>query len=204
MATIPYSFECDKSSGFVVDPNVHNRVGYLTDFGGLGMSAPLPKDLTVSLPYNNPPPAYTPIVPVGNTVHVVAVLEQFEWNGGGGDPLNISGYISQENATQLKVLQQTTLKTSSITALGFWITDYDQETKKWFEQAYPQNPVKLSGLLKSGSLNVDLTPVPAKDGIDVMVYKVSLAVVPAANQTAALLLANSSTACVAKQWGLVV
>jgi hypothetical protein len=187
-----------------MDPNVHNRVGYLTDFGGLGLSVPLAKDLTVSLPYNNPVPTYTPIVPVGNTVHVVAVLEQFEWNGGVGDPLNLSFYVSQENATQIKTLQQSTLKTNQITAFGFWIANYDQETKQWFEQTYPQNPAKPSGLLKSGSLTVDLTPVPVKEGIDVTVYKVSFAITPPANQTATLWLANSSTQRVVKQWGLTV
>jgi len=208
MAAIPFSFECDWQSGFVMDPNEQKRVGYLTDFEGLGLSAPLVKDLTISLPYKNPAPAYVPIVsdksfdPVHNTLKVIAVLEKFEWNGGVGDPLSISGWVSQENAFQIKALQQTTLKNTGITAFGFWIADYDQETKKWFEQAYPQNPEKPSGIVKS--LEVDLSPVPVKDGIDVNVYKVSFAITPPANQTTALLLANSSTARVVKQWGLVI
>lgn len=210
MATIPFSFECDKASGFVMDPNEHKCVGYLTNLAELGLSTPLAKDLTISLPFKNPVPTYEPIVsdksfdPVHNTVHVVAVLEQFEWNSGVGDPLNFICWVSQENAFQIKTLQQMTLKTTKITAFGFWIANYDQETKQWFEQAYPQNPEQPGGLLSGGNLNVDLTPVVVKDGIDVNVYKVSFAISPPANQSTAISLANSSTARVVKQWGLVV
>jgi hypothetical protein len=53
-------------------------------------------------------------------------------------------------------------------------------------------------------LNVDLTPVAAKDGIDVMVYKISLSVVPGANLTYQLVFSNSSRQKAVKAWGLVV
>jgi len=209
MASVPFVFECDQSSGFVMDPNEPRRVGYITDFHGLGMSAPLPKDITISLPHTNQPPAYTPIVPVQNqsTVHVVGVLEKFEWDGSVGGALKFDFWVSQENAFQIKTLQQTTLKTTRSDSLGWWIADYDQETKQWYEQSFPQSSKAVSGIVANRDnpeLNVDLTPVPAKDGIDVMVYKVSVAVVPGANLQYALSFANSSTKPVAKQWGLIV
>jgi hypothetical protein len=191
-----------------MDPNVHHCVGYLTYFDGLGMSVPLAQDIAVSVPYNGPAPHYEAIFPTNqNTVHVVGVLEKFAWAGGVGDALEFDFWVSQENATRLKTLQQTTLKSTIIDPVGWWIADYDQETKQWYEKSFTQNSKVVTGIVANRDnpeLNVDLTPVPAKDGIDVMVYKVSMAVVPGANQQYALSFANSSTQHVVKSWGLVV
>ena len=203
-----YSFACDSHGAFTMDP-LHNRVGYLTDFNGLGLSTGLAKDLTVYSPYSNTmPPAYTPIgVPANNTVNVTAVLEEFSWNGGVGDPRLFSCYLSSQNANQLRMLMQATLKTTSISALGFWIAGYDQGTKQWFEQVYPKTPEKLSGQLNVSSshtpqIQVDNVPVQVAPNINV--YKLSFAVVPAANQQSAILIASSATTPLVKAWGLVV
>jgi hypothetical protein len=72
-------------------------------------------------------------------------------------------------------------------------------------QAAPQNP-PLSGIVPGGhdpELNVDLTPVPVKPGIDVTVYQVSVQIAAAANQAYSLTFASSSTKPVVKAWGLV-
>ena len=115
-----YSFPCNLQSIFTPNPSQPQRVGYLTDFNGLGLSAALAKDLTVYCPYNNPTaPAYTPIgVPVSGKVNVVAVLENFSWNGGTSDPLSFNCCISRQNFNLLWTLQQMTLKTTSISTLG--------------------------------------------------------------------------------------
>jgi hypothetical protein len=213
MASVPFAFECDKASGFIMDPNVFKRVGYITDFHGLGMNTPLPKDLTITLPHTGKAPTYQGITPVRssapglNTAKVVGVLEKFEWDGSVGGALKLDFWVSQANATQIKTLQQMALKTTKIDSLAWWILGYDQETKQWYEAAYPQSSRAVTGIVankENPELNVDLTGAPVKEGIDVMVYKVSLAVVPGANQQYALSFANSSTKRVAKQWGLIV
>jgi hypothetical protein len=191
MATVPFDYDCDMSYAFVPDPNKQERVGYVTAFAGLAQA--LKADLTVTNPLTR---ATTP---------VVGVIAQFEWAGAVGDPLKIDMYVSQENAAQLKVLQQQALKTTKVTALNFSIINYDQETKQWFTQAAPQNP-PLSGIVPGGQnpeLNVDLTPVPVKEGIEVNVYQVSVQIAPGANQAYTLTFANSSTKPVVKAWGLV-
>jgi hypothetical protein len=222
MASVLYSYECNKSDGFVMDPNAHQRFGYVTSLAGLGLMSPFARDLQVAVPFNaGATPAYAglqyqksaPLSAVkggsqGSSVgsaSVVGVMDQFSWGGGVGDAITLNFYVSQENAKQLKTLQQSTLKTSIINALGWWIADYDQETKLWFEQAYPQG-TSITGILgkTNASLNVDLAPVVAKTGINVNVYKVTMSVVPAANKTYPLQFANSSTAKVMKSWGLVV
>jgi hypothetical protein len=191
MATVPFDYDCDMSYAFVPDPNKQERVGYVTAFAGLAQA--LKADLTVTNPLTR---ATTP---------VVGVIAQFEWAGAVGDPLKIDMYVSQENAAQLKVLQQQALKTTKVTALNFSIINYDQETKQWFTQAAPQNP-PLSGIVPGGQnpeLNVDLTPVPVKEGIEVNVYQVSVQIAPGANQAYTLTFANSSAKPVVKAWGLV-
>jgi hypothetical protein len=134
MATVPFDFACDMSYGFVPDPNEHERVGYVTAFAGLGTAEALRADLTVTSPLTR---VATP---------VVGVIAKFDWAGGIGDPLKIDMYVSQENAVQLKALQQNTLTTTEVIALDYSIINYDQETKQWFTQAAPQHP-PLSGIV---------------------------------------------------------
>jgi hypothetical protein len=48
MATVPYELDCDMSSGFVIDPNGHKRVGWVTALNGFGLPADgLKADMTV-------------------------------------------------------------------------------------------------------------------------------------------------------------
>jgi hypothetical protein len=105
-------------------------------------------------------------------------------------------------------MQQSALQTTKIQGLAWWIADYDQEKKLWFEQAHPL-PLSggVTGIItgkENPELDVDLTPVPVKDGIDVNVYKITMGVVPAANAQYNLHFANTHGKPVAKAWGLKV
>ena len=197
MATVPVVFECSVSSGFVMDPGEHQRIGWVTKLDGFDLPAGgIKADLQVSDPLTagNGEPLVVP---------AAGVLEKFSWAGGTGDPLELDFYVSQENAFQIKALQQTALKNTAVKVLDFLIADYDQEAKAWFTALIPGQP--LSGTITgkgSPQLNVDLTPVPAKDGIDVNVYKVSIAIAPPPHQVYALKLASGSTRTVAKSWGV--
>jgi hypothetical protein len=137
MATVSFDFDCDMGYGFLPDPNEHKRVGYVTAFAGLGMAEALRADLNVTSPLTR---VATP---------VVGVIAKFDWAGGIGDPLKIDMYLSQENAVQLKALQQKVLTTTKVTALDYIIINYDQETKQWFTQAAPQDP-PLPGIVPGG------------------------------------------------------
>jgi hypothetical protein len=217
MATVPYDFACDKSYAIINNPNEHKRFGYVTHFDGCGLAGPLATDITCFVPYNNPaaPPSALPKYKPGDptsktgtnaTVQVVGTIEQLDWDGAVGGPIKCDFYMSQENAVQLKAVQQAVLKTTTMNGFGFWIGDYDQEQKLWYEQAFPIGKA-ISGIVgpkDNPELNVDLTPVPAADGIDVFIYKVSIAIAPAANMQYALSFANSAATSTAKQWGLIV
>ena len=197
MATVPVVFECSVSSGFLMDPDEHQRIGWVTKLDGFGLPVGgLRADLQVSDP-----------LAAGNggplAVPVAGVIEKFSWAGGTGDPLQLDFYVSQENAFQVKAVQQATLKSTAVKVLDFLIADYDQEAKAWFTALIPGQP--LSGIITgkgNPQLNVDLTPVPVKDGIDVNVYKVSIAIAPPPHQVYALKLASGPTRTVAKSWGV--
>jgi len=205
-----HNFPCDWKAGFVMDPTKKQRVGYLISFNGLGLSAALAADLTVFTPYNNATaPAYSKLTITNNQVSVVGIVENISWGGGVGDAFSFSVYMSSENAMLLKTLQQLTLKTTSISSLGWWVGDYDEETKCWFEQAYPLAPLEVTCMLNAPSpkdirLHVADDPVKVAPGIDVNVYNCYFECIPAANQTATFNIATSSTKKVAKNWGLVV
>jgi hypothetical protein len=214
MATIAFDHTCDKSSAFVMDPNEHKKYGYITAFNGVGLAAAFPKDLIVSVPFNsNTAPSHldgyvaaTETVPTP-TCKVVGVIEHFVWNGGVGDSIDIDFYVSQENAVQIKTLQQSVLKTTTVNALQWWIADYDQERKLWFEAAYPLAPTIVTGIItgkETPNLDADLSPVVIKDGIDVNVYMIKIKVAPAANQAYQLQFQNSAYKPLVKQWGLQV
>jgi hypothetical protein len=212
MAAIPFDYECDRESGFVLDPNSQKRVGYITTLDGLGLAQPVAPDLNVSVPYNGQP-KYTGVT-LGNPVpgkparalSVVGVIEKFSWEGGAGNPIVIDFWCSQGNAVKIRSAQQVELTVTQVNHLGWWIIDYDQEAKVWFEQSFPV-PGAITGSIsgkEAPALNTDLNPVPVKDGIDVNVYKVTISVAPAANQQFALQFANSAAKPLAKSWGLVV
>ncbi len=201
-AATAYTILCDSASGVLPKPNEYKRVGYVTLFQGMGSS--FRPDLRVASPYKGYPTIAGAPPSTGNTVQVVGVIEKFEWNGGTNDPIKITFYVSQANATQMKALTQLALKSTKVDQLGWWIADYDPEAKKWYEKAYPQGTPAVSGLVtgkENPDLNVDLTPVPLNNAT---LYRVILSVAPAASMQYALSFATSATTRVSKPWGLTV
>jgi len=149
-----YSVTCNWKNSFMTNPPLQ-CLGYLTDFNGLGLSAALAKDLTVYCPAMTP--IYTPIgVPVNNKVNVTAVLESFAWSGNKMDPLSFNCFMSTQNANQLRTLQQMGLKNTNISALGWWVANYDPQRQQWFEMDYPTSPEKPGGHLLVQGSTIDL------------------------------------------------
>jgi hypothetical protein len=202
-ASIAFVFTCDMQSGFLMQPNVHKQIGYVTAFQAFGAPA-LSGDLALSVPFTPLHELLTMtrapgLPPVTN---VVGVIENFSWSGGLADPLKITFFVSKENAILLNALQQTSFKTDAVSSLGWWIGNYDPEAKVWFEAAYPASSPTVSGTFpNSSALSVSLTPVPVADGIDVNVYAVSIQVFPTPHSIFSLLFANSSRSAVIKSWG---
>jgi len=194
-AMIDYNWQCSWQNAFMLNPSQKGRMGYITAFNGLGMSAALKADLTVS----SPDPTLSLLKSA--QISVIAMIKSISWNGDAGGPFSISCYMSQENAVQLKTLQQSVLKTTTVSALGFVLVNFDTQLKSWFQEVYPVSP--LQGMINQ-NLNVQLEGVPVSSGIDVLVYEVDFQISPAANFADQITVATSKTVSAVKQWGLVV
>jgi hypothetical protein len=207
-----HNYPCDWKSGFVMDPNKKQRVGYLVTFQGLDMGERLDADVTVFTPYNSAAALQYKgdmAIDENKRIKVVGVIDSFSYNGGVGDPICISAYISAENAATIKGKLQTTLKTTIIKSLSWWIVDFDEENKAWYEQAFPLDPAIVKAQLnapggKDIRLQVSDDPTKIAANIDVNVYNIYFEVVPAANDTYVLGFASSSKTPYARNWGLKV
>jgi hypothetical protein len=193
-----------------MDPSKKQRVGYLTSFKGLGLGDFLKQDIEVFTPY---PDAATggeaASLKTENKFKTTGIIESWSFGGGVGDPICISAYISAENAQAIKAKMQNALTTTKITQLGWWIIDFDEETKKWYEQCYPKAPTTVTGQLnapgaKDIRIHVADEPTKVAANIDVNVYNIFFEIVPAANTTFALHFATSATTQFIMNWGLKV
>jgi hypothetical protein len=203
---------CDFKHAFDKTHSSNARVGYLTSFNGLGLTAPLAADLTVNTPYTGTAPQYPPLGAITNgQVKVVGVLENVSWNGGVGDAITISCYMSAPNAQHLKTLQHgaQALKTTSIAGLGWWVANFDQETKKWFEEMYPKAPAKMTAALNTAGphdvrLHIADEPVKVGGPSGAELYNVHFEFVPAANTAGSIQMATAPAHLVVKPWGAAV
>jgi hypothetical protein len=210
-ASIPFAYECSKEAGFIMDPNDHKRIGYVTELDGIGLTQPLSQDLQVNLPFKPIPGGIgsdlrsIQMVNGHPTAKVVGVLENFAWDGGVGGSIKLEFWVSKENMALLKAATSSGLKNTMVSAIGWSIADFDQETKTWYAAAKPVRGA-LKGTISGGTanpeLNIDPNPELVKDGIDVNVYKVTLQIVPNPHEPNQLLFANSSAKSMTKVWGM--
>ena len=171
-----------------MNPEQKQRVGYLVKFTGLNMGDFLAEDIDVFTPYNSTETGYGEVEVDSDEVKItcVGVLESFSWEGGVGDPLCLSSYISAENAEVLSAKTKSALDTTIISELAWWIVNFDEENKVWYEEAYPLDPTIAGGQLNApGGQDVRMTvgtqAMKVAPNIDINVYNLYFEVIPAAN-----------------------
>jgi hypothetical protein len=204
-ARAAFDYSCNWQAGFAPPLRPSGRIGYITDFAGIGLPVPLIKDLTVPCAWNGATaPAYSPVAPSNGRVNVVGILDRFDWSGVATDPMTFSAYVSTENSTLLTSIETPRPSSAGITALGFWIVQYDPGTKAWFEQAYPSSPLRFPGQLPASANSVTVADEPVKIASidDVGVWKITFVVVPLANQATTLRFASSPTAFTTASFGV--
>lgn len=206
-----FSLPCDWRSGFVMNPSRKSRVGYLVQFQGLNMDEFLKQDVEVFTPYNNSETQYggVTIDLTSGKAKCVGAIEDFSFQGGVGDPICISAYVSAENAEVLSAKMKTTLTTTTVTNLAWWICNFDEENKVWYEEAFPKDPVSFKGQLnapggKEVRLQVASAATKIQSNIDVNVYNIYFEVIPAADATYALHFATSGKTKFVRNWGLKI
>jgi hypothetical protein len=203
--------ECNWEAGFVMNPNETPRIGYLLNFEGLNMPGFLKPDLEVFTPYENPSIDYPNIRSVknGSKIRPIGIIDKFSFAGGVGDPICISAYISAENAQALASKQKSTLDTTIVKKLSWWICNFDQENKAWFEEAHPKSPSTVRGQLNApgGSkvrLQIDANPTKISSSLDLNVYKLYFEVIPSADGVFLFHFATTSKTKYIKGWGLKI
>lgn len=206
-----HDFSCEWRSGFVMDATKKQRVGYLTTFNAF--ETELDPDIEVFCPANLESSSYPGVNFVaGETpkrVKCVGVIESYSFGGGVGDPVCVSAYISADNAALLAGKLQTTVKTTLVDNFGWWIVNFDDEKKQWFEEAYPKEPEKVKGQINAAGgrdlrFSVAKEATKVADNIDNNVFNLYFEVVPAANSTHVFTFASSTATPFARAWGLKV
>lgn len=214
---------CDWKSGFVMNPTKKQRCGYLVGFNGLGLNEEPSKDndaykIRVFTPFNAPSAEYASVnvedVDGQKMLDCLGVIESFHFEGGVGDPICISAYVSSEFANQLKAKQKASLATTTISKLGWWVVNYDVDAKAWFEEAFPKGATDSPGDFVKGQLNasggtdvrlsIAETPTMIASNMDVQVFNIYFEVVPASDATYALSFRQGATKAFVKGWGLQV
>jgi hypothetical protein len=207
-----YSFPCNWQAAIMNDPVKPHQVGYLTEFNGIGLAAPLASDLNVQCPFNNVTAPLYQGLGLGSVVKdgpivgsIVAALQNVSWAGGIGDTFSFNCYMSQQNAVQLKTLQEQTLRTTSIYKIGWWVTNFDPQSKLWFEGLYPMSPAnpgaKMNVVGQSARLNVSLIPVQVAPNVDIYLYNVSFEIAPWPGIPAIIHVATSVSQQAERSWG---
>jgi hypothetical protein len=195
-----------------MDPTKKQRVGYLIWFQGLDLGTDfLKQDIEVFSPYNNATKTYADMVldATSGKATCTGVIESFSWAGGVGDPLCISAYVSAENGAMIAAKMKSTLVTTKVTKLAWWVCNFDEENKVWYEEASPKDPTSVAGQLNApGGKDVRLMiagePTKVAPNIDVNVYNMYFEVIPAGNATYMFQFATSSKTNYVKNWGLRV
>jgi hypothetical protein len=215
---------CDWKSGFVLNPTKKQRCGYLMAFNGLGLDQEIGKDndafkIRVFTPFNSAgTPEYPNVTIEPNdgqgVLDCIGIIESFHFEGGVGDPICISAYVSSEFANQLKAKQKASLATTTISKLGWWIVNYDVDDKSWFEEAYPKGKSGatdgfVKGQLNAGGgtdirLSIADSPTMIASNMDVQVFNIYFEIVPASDSTYALAFRQGTTKAFVKGWGLQV
>ena len=203
------NYSCDWKSGFVFDPSNKGRVGYLIDLEGLDMDGYLKQDIEVFHPFQGEAGYSGGAGGDEPTLTCAGVIDSFSFGGGVGDPLCISAYISAENAEMLQGKLKSTLTTNKITKLAWWIVDFDEENKAWFEECYPKDPEEVDGQLNAvagggNAITIATTATKIAPTLDLNVYNLYFEVVPAASSTFTFHLATSSKTKAVRNWGLKV
>lgn len=169
-------FDCDWRFGFNVSSQRKGTVGYLLSFSGLG-GMNLQKDMEVWNPFNAPGQNLLR----GSTIRCIGLLESFRFDGGERDPIQMSAYVSKGTSADLLNKLARPISNTKV-SLAWYIIDYDEERKCWFESAFVKSPKNAAACIDTSGgdlqLFVSQTPTKIMDTLDVNVYRMDWRSVP--------------------------
>ena len=193
------NFHCDWRLGFNLQSGLKGAVGYLLDWSGCG-GLNLKKDIEVWNPFSNSGQT----VVSGSTIKCIGLIEDFHYEAGTTDPIRIKAYVSKGTASDIRAKLARPI-TSPRLKLAWYIINFDEADKLWFEASYVKSPKTAEASLDStgGDLQifVDNQHTRISDTLDIGVFGFEFQVVPADKKKCTLEFATGSKLRLVKQWG---
>ncbi|HQO10627.1 MAG TPA: hypothetical protein PLK90_08945 [Clostridiales bacterium] len=183
---------CSAYQGFNFDTFSHENVGHVTYMKISDVQA-LVNDLTVVNPISYP-----------QTVQVAGVMRDIYWEGGVGDPIQMSFLVSTANKQTVAMLLSGTMQNTEV-EFDFNVYSYDNYAHTYFKAFYPVNNAHLLGLIQEsgGELYISIEDEPDAEIEQPTVFLMTIGIMPQ-DITQQLLVGISSTQSVVKQWGIGV
>lgn len=192
-------FDCDWRYGINVHPSRKARVGYLLTWSGVG-GLNLTQDITVWNPFSTQGQR----VVSGPKVTCIGLMESFRFMGDETDPIRIRALVSKKTATDLRSKLSRPLTNTKV-KVAWYIIDFDEDDKLWFEAALVKSPTEAEANLDTagGTLQmfVDNQPTRVNDSLDIRLYGFEFQVVPADGVVTNLEFASGSSRRLVKPWG---
>lgn len=194
-----FEYQCNWRLAFNLKGGQKGAVGYLLALSGLG-GLRLRKDIRVWNPFDGPgqQAAYR-----GPHVDCIGLLETFYFQGGENDPVRLTGYVSKATAADLRSQMARPLATIKL-KLSWYIVDFDNEAKAWFEVAFIQDSAGAAASLSSADGKLQLfianTPEKISEELDVPVYRFELEVLPSDESSANLEFASGPKQKLVRKW----
>lgn len=192
-------FICDWRFGLNVEPKQKGSVGYLLFWSGCG-GLTLAQDIQVWNPFSS---AGQTIVS-GAKVDCIGMIAHFSYEGGSGDPIKISAYVSKGAAANVRAKLASPLSTTKL-KVAWYIIGFDGEKKSWYEAALIKDASgKVDAVLDTvgGVLQLFVAndPTPLSDQLDIQLYRIDFQIVPADGKSANLEFATGPTTRVVRRW----
>lgn len=193
------NYDCNWQFAANVVSSEKDTVGYLLFWSGCG-GLSLTKDITVWNPYD----AAGQKILTGEKLECIALLEKFEFEGGELDPIRMVGYVSKKTAADVRAKLARPMTNTKL-KLSWYIIDFDEEKKLWYEAAFVKSPQKADANIDSagGELQIFIENEPRRisETLDLNVYRFEFQVVPAEGKKATLEFATGPQTRLVKRWG---
>ena len=191
-------FPCQWTAGFNLDASFKGTLGYLLHWNG-GGGLNLKKDIVVWSPVLD---SNSGLVS-GERMTCIALIEAFKFDGGKNDPIRVSGFVSKDNAAEIRARLARPL-TSTKLQFSWYITDYDNDRKSWYDASFVRGKKKAESVIDStdGELQIFINKQPQRisETLDINVYKFEFQAVPAEGKKSTLEFATGPSQRLVKSW----
>ncbi|MEY4579211.1 MAG: hypothetical protein RL701_3914 [Pseudomonadota bacterium] len=191
-------FTCNWRFALNLQPSLKATCGYLLDWSGCG-GLNLTRDIEIWNPYSGPGQT----VVTGSTIECIGLIESIGYDGAENDPIHIVCYLSKGMAANVRAKLARPLTNTKL-KLSWYVIDYDEERKQWYEAAYVKTPSTAQANIDSagGDLQVfiDNDGTRVSDSLDLNVFRFEFQVIPAEGKSAMLEFATGPSRRLVKKW----